>query len=455
MIRTAPRTRPQRRGTILIVAMLVVFALASLVVSLCRSVRVETMASANLAASVQAAAVERGAEQYVLALLEQEQEAVGTLTEDYFAGIQIGDGYFWILRPDYDDDTLPVFGLVEESGKLNINTAGIEQMLRMPAMTEDLAAGIVDWRDENEDVSTYGAESEYYRSLPEPYMCKNAPFETVEELLLVRGATREILYGERSPEPLGVVSSARSTGRPLFGETQFARGLYDLLTVYSVEPNTAADGSQRVNITDRNQRNRLGQLLQQQLGNTRGNEVLNRLGSATLRDVFDLHFRGRLTADELNKIADYITTSGDRQLRGRININTAPRDVLLCLGALEEGDVDRLLAQRRSAVASNPTGIAWVAEALGEKAVGLGSRITTRAYQYSADILAVSGNGRGFKRCRIVVDMQSGTPRIIYRRDLTDRGWPMDPQILAALRAGEGPGAWAMVAGSTPGGMFR
>jgi hypothetical protein len=82
------------------------------------------------------------------------------------------------------------------------------------------------------------------------------------------------------------------------------------------------------------------------------------------------------------------------------------------------------------------TSLAWVYDALGAKAIGIGSQITTRNYQYSADIVATSGNGRAFKRVRIVVDTRNGTPSIIYRRDITDRGWPMDPQILASLRAG-------------------
>ena len=34
---------------------------------------------------------------------------------------------------------------------------------------------------------------------------------------------------------------------------------------------------------------------------------------------------------------------------------------------------------------------------------------------------------------RVVVDMRTGTPQIVYRRDLTEQGWPMDRQILAFL----------------------
>jgi len=36
----------------------------------------------------------------------------------------------------------------------------------------------------------------------------------------------------------------------------------------------------------------------------------------------------------------------------------------------------------------------------------------------------------------------AGASQIVFRRDLTDRGWPMDSQILASIRAGQGPGNW-------------
>ena len=48
--------------------------------------------------------------------------------------------------------------------------------------------------------------------------------------------------------------------------------------------------------------------------------------------------------------------------------------------------------------------------------------------------------------------MQSGTPQIIYRRELTDRGWPMDKQILASLRSGQYASA-SGTAGGMSGGM--
>jgi type II secretory pathway component PulK len=365
----------------------------------------------------------------------------------------VGEGYFWVLRPDYGDPSLPLFGLVGESSKVNVNVATFDQLMLLPYMTDDVAASIVDWRDSDSDITPGGAEDEYYLSLSEGYYCKNAPFETVEEVLLVQGAVPELLYGIGPTPPLGVQSFFSTTGSSSTQDVWLQRGLYDLLTVYSSQPATAADGTQRINITDRNQVDQLRNVLRTQFGTSRGDQIADAIGNTALRDVFDLYFRARLTSTELSQIIDYVAPT---QTKGLIDVNTAPREVLLTLDSLEPADVDKLVSARGSNSTTDPYSIAWVADALGQKAVGLGNRLAGRSYQYSALVLAVSGNGRAFKLVRTVIDMSKTTPQIIYRRDLTDRGWPMDPQILASLRAGQGPGAWPGTTGSTlGGGMLR
>jgi general secretion pathway protein K len=67
----------------------------------------------------------------------------------------------------------------------------------------DLIANIIDWWDEDQARAEFdpllhvmrpgGAEDvDFYRDLPEPYMIKNAPFDTLEELRLVRGMSDDI-----------------------------------------------------------------------------------------------------------------------------------------------------------------------------------------------------------------------------------------------------------------------
>ncbi|MDB5326317.1 MAG: comEA protein, partial [Phycisphaerales bacterium] len=151
----------------------------------------------------------------------------------------------------------------------------------------------------------------------------------------------------------------------------------------------------------------------------------------------------RLQTDDLAKIEPFITgSSTTTSLPGLININTAPRDVLLTLGSigLSSTNVDAMLAARTDAVAANPGTIGWVRDAVPDIAniPDFASHVTGQGRQYSADIVAASGNGRGFRHVRIVVDTTSSPARIVYRRDLTDRGWPMDKSILDDLRAGLG-----------------
>ena len=433
----------QRRGSIFIVTMMVTVTLAGTVLVLCRSMRTEMQASANLAAAAQADSIERGAEQYVLGVMtDQGAVNVTQLSEDQFAAIPVGDGYFWILRPDYNDPQLPVFGLAGESDKLNINTASIDDIERLPNMSADVADAILEWRGsdtQGDNANAGGVTFSMGGSM------KSAPFETVEELLLVSGMTRQYLYGDGTAPPLGQQSSF--SGNSISSITEdpaVSRGVYDMLTIYSAEPNTTADGQPRVSLRDRSNdgRQRLLQVLASQLDASRAAQIIAQLGRGRPSDVFDFANRVQLTSQEIDKIYDFVTTTSDTTLKGKININTAPRDVLLTLDGLDSGDVDKLIAMRpvQGSLTSNtdPNSIGWVWDAIGNKAVGLGSQITTRSYQFSADILAVSGNGRAFKRCRVVVDMQSGTPQIVYRRDITDRGWPMDRQILASIRNGQG-----------------
>jgi hypothetical protein len=83
------------------------------------------------------------------------------------------------------------------------------------------------------------------------------------------------------------------------------------------------------------------------------------------------------------------------------------------------------------------TSIAWVFTVLGPKAAGLARLITVTSNQYSADIVAVSGDGRGFKRVLIVVDSTQIPAKVVYRKDLTSLGWPLDPAIRRQLRSGQ------------------
>ena len=112
--------------------------------------------------------------------------------------------------------------VTQESSKLNVNLlkdAGgkldrtkIDHLLRLiDTLNRDAAAesnidysivpAIIDWIDTDDEVTSLpfvkhknmGAESSYYRRSSPPYKCRNAPIETIEELLQVKGMSPEVL----------------------------------------------------------------------------------------------------------------------------------------------------------------------------------------------------------------------------------------------------------------------
>jgi general secretion pathway protein K len=110
--------------------------------------------------------------------------------------------------------------ITDESGKIDINMVSdansdiLRNLLKNLGIPEEEANTIVDsildWKDADDLHHLNGVESEYYMSLPNPYEAKNADFDTLEELLLVKGMTAEILYGNNEK-----------------------KGIIDLLTIYS------------------------------------------------------------------------------------------------------------------------------------------------------------------------------------------------------------------------------
>src|SRR5690606_19219555 len=122
------------------------------------------------------------------------------------------------------------------------------------------------------------------------YQAKNAPFETVEELLLVEGMDRQLLYGHDPEQDDSRLVTTRSYGT----ERYFIDGLFDDLTVWSSQPNRSASGARRININDQQQRNNLRELLREHLGDTRGDDILNRIGQGNMVDIFDFAQRTQM-----------------------------------------------------------------------------------------------------------------------------------------------------------------
>jgi len=100
--------------------------------------------------------------------------------------------------------------ILGEDGKININTVSdtllrkiIGNMGFVGEARDVVVDSILDWRDPDDFYRLNGAENDYYQSLPNPYECKNGNLDTIEELLLIKGVTRDLFHGKRKQEEDG------------------------------------------------------------------------------------------------------------------------------------------------------------------------------------------------------------------------------------------------------------
>jgi len=109
--------------------------------------------------------------------------------------IKLGDGQFTV-------------DIVPESSKRNVNKLDLEaweELLDITNVPEDLWPGLIDcfndWVDENDTHLLNGAEQDdtYYQE--QGIAVKNAPLDTVDELLLIKNFDEAIVYGGPPEDP--------------------------------------------------------------------------------------------------------------------------------------------------------------------------------------------------------------------------------------------------------------
>jgi type II secretory pathway component PulK len=179
-------------------------------------------------------------------------------------------GRFSIVCPHWDETGSASFrfGLEQESYKLNLATvlqwdqkssgAGRAALMNLPGMTEGTADALLDWIDEDQTARPLGAESDYYLSLEPSYRAADTLPRSIEELLLVRGVTRELLLGldlnaNYRVDPFeAALASSQLQGQAASPALQTSRRVpwSRFLTVYSTERNESFDGRPRIFLND-------------------------------------------------------------------------------------------------------------------------------------------------------------------------------------------------------------
>ena len=443
------RNSYSNHGSVLIVTMWASLALVSVTLLFGHSMLMTYRGTDNDLAARQAGQAIEGAARYAESLLTNSTTpgAFPDLTSYVGEAVSVGEATFWFLGRPLDATTgnTREYGLVDEASKININVAPQNVLERLPGMTAEVATAIVQWRTPGGSSSSASGGAS-----AQTYVIKQAPFESIEELALVSGMTEEILYGEDT-NLNGVLDTNEDDGDkslpPDNADGRLDPGILEYVTVFSSLSTNGTDGTTaRLDVTQQDGlEERLQTILTDAFGQDRATKILDPIRPIqALMSPLALYLRSKergtnnaMTAEEFDKIAGNLTMSPGpgRLYPSPINVNTASEAVLACIPELSEKRSAILAARLQRAERS---GIAWVVDAIGDRqvAASAGRYITGQSFQVTADVAAVGRNGRGYRRAKIVIDNGTGTPRIIYRRNLAGLGWALGEQVRIDLANG-------------------
>ena len=179
-------TANKQKGIALVIVLWMLALLTIMATGYSRMMRTETMLTANLVHSAQANALaEAGINQAIIELfkpvLEKTWKTDGTNYEYQF------------------DNAIINVQTRAEIGKIDLNSARLEllmgllQSVNVPEGDQlPLVEAILDWRDKDNLTRIQGAEDTDYQNAGLKYGAKDGPFNSIDELLLVKGFTSEI-----------------------------------------------------------------------------------------------------------------------------------------------------------------------------------------------------------------------------------------------------------------------
>ena len=273
----APRGNAERRGIVLVLVMIVVVTLSLAGLSFVVLLSIENKAVHVHGAELQVESVVGSGEEAVKAAIAEsfaDPAAPGGLLDnaEWFCGVLVLEdeptgrrGRFSVISPKIEDGEITGtrFGVENESARLNLavlprweerqSGAARRALMSLPGMTEQIADAILDWIDADSAPRQFGAEADYYNRLGVPYVPRNAVPVCLEELLLVKGVTRGMLFGADANfnHQFDRRELRHAGDRPRSGwggDLPWA----SLLTVHSAERNLTPEGKPRINVNSNN-----------------------------------------------------------------------------------------------------------------------------------------------------------------------------------------------------------
>jgi general secretion pathway protein K len=308
-----------------------------------------------------------------------------------------------------DGDTSFRVQVVDCGSLINVNTASATWLQQLPLSTDQVDC-LMDWRETGLQPRSDGAKDTYYNGLTQPYNTKLGALSTVDELLLVKDWTGDLLY-----QP---ITNAQQSSAPLPVDTNGnTLPLAAIFTVDSGSPNTQASGAARTNLSVRSAN--LANTLRR-AGISPGDA--NRIAAGAPYNSFAALFRrGGISQADLAILLNIATFSGTSRATGKINVNTATQAVLLTIPNMTQPTAETIVNQQSTGFST-----------LGQLATT--ANLTQANLSQFADYFTVGGDtwlvraygeshGTG-EAVEAIIRLSNATPAVITWEKINSAGVP-------------------------------
>ena len=441
---TKSAQRYMLRSGIALVGVLIIIGLLSMIsLSLMYRIQASATSSTTTLSSEQAwATALSGLDRSIDVITDPSRSSQGWVNNptDFEQQLVYDDGidkwYFSVFRQGNLETGEVIFGVTDEASKLPLNLTNITQLVSVPGITLPTAESLADFTDKDSITRDNGAEQDVYDLLPTPYNIPNQTVSFLDELLLANGISAYHLYGEdlNRNHKLDINENDGDLLQPPDDQDgSLAGGIHRYFTLNSRDWNVNLLNKPRININSPEiDLNTLG-LTEQTVLFLEAKRKLNQPFSS-ITDLVDAKvtitesanikqdYESGVTVEDLFNLMDTFTADTREFRPGRVNINSAPANILVQIPGIDENLATTIITTRNSIPLENQSSLAWLLETdimNIEQFKEVEPFLTARSFQFHIQVIGYGLPSGRFRTIEAVVDLIGTAPKIIYLRDLT------------------------------------
>jgi len=374
--------RRRERGSVFVLSLAVLTGLVALVAALASMNAQLIRAESNRMQDRRARLMLESGVQRAIAELQTQDPNRATLADPWAKLGEKGDTEFSV-----GGDTFRL-QILEDGARIDVNAVDEEQLKRLP-LTQAQIHSILDWRDALKVARAEGAKDDYYNTLARPYNAKLAPFDRVEELLMVKDFTPAALYSsDRRSRPTPIAPDV-SSDQPALAE---------MLCVGSRSADQNVSGRPKLDLNTATAVDLVGLGVPPETA-----QAIIQARSGTFQKLSDALRVPQMTREAAKALADNATVGNDAGKRGLINVNTASEAVLRTIPNLEPDDAAAIISRQG-------TGFKTLGEILDVPGVdvptfvGIVDRLCVGSRAFTVRVIGQAGGTRLAAEAQLVIE---------------------------------------------------